>query len=61
MYIFLRPVGPSRSGRWATVSDGSSHNKTRDELLHEVLRDAHPPIPYTDFDLEDFLWTGSGQ
>ncbi len=54
-------MGPSRSGRWATVSDGSSHNKTRDELLHEVLRDAHPPIPYTDFDLEDFLWTGSGQ
>jgi len=35
--------------------------RRKDELLHEVLQDLHPLTTTAEFDLEDFLWSGSGE
>ena len=54
------------SGEDTTVPSSSpsassnSDLQARDELLHEVLQDLHPLTTQREFDLEDFLWTGSG-
>ena len=39
----------------------SKRSRTKDEMLHEVLQDLHPLTPQKEFELEDFLWTGSGE
>ena len=43
------------------VSVSKRSKKSKDELLHEVLQDLHPLAPQKEYELEDFLWTGSGE
>jgi hypothetical protein len=45
-------------------SSGKTHSeliRDRDEILNDILVQPHPVSPSNDLELEDFLWTGSGE